>query len=165
MIALRTYITDSHRTQIFQRYSNKQDDYHANVEAMPLYPPSISRLLHSIYFFIAFWILVSLIAFDVIERNRSAKITATLGGQQLPQSAIEQQEQSLGVSPKYWDQQYSEYLLSSAAQFRLWMRCDQLVHPLLQEAKKKHPHKRHAPCFCSSAVPRCVTPFSSRSKF
>lgn len=59
-----------------------------------------------LHFFWVVWILATVIAYDVIARNREAKVTAFLAGGQLPDSFVQQQEQLLGVTPKYWPHNY-----------------------------------------------------------
>ncbi|TDL16088.1 hypothetical protein BD410DRAFT_795718 [Rickenella mellea] len=56
--------------------------------------------------FTTLWVFASLIPFDIFARNRSAKVTATLGKLTLPDSVVAQQEAMLGVSPVYWKQNY-----------------------------------------------------------
>ncbi|OCB91224.1 hypothetical protein A7U60_g1511 [Sanghuangporus baumii] len=63
-----------------------------------------------VHWFLAVWIFASLVAFDVIAVNRSAKVAAFLGETQLPDSVVQQQEQALGVSPTYWDHDYIKLL-------------------------------------------------------
>ncbi|KAL5521065.1 hypothetical protein ACEPAG_8987 [Sanghuangporus baumii] len=63
-----------------------------------------------VHWFLAVWIFATLVAFDVIAVNRSAKVAAFLGQTQLPDSIVQQQEQALGVSPTYWDHDYIKLL-------------------------------------------------------
>lgn len=54
----------------------------------------------------ALWVFATVVAFDVIVRNRSAKLTAFLGTFQLTEAMIEAQEKLLGMSPAYWSNGY-----------------------------------------------------------
>lgn len=71
--------------------------------------PKTLRLFSYFHFFLSTWVFATLVAFDIIVRNRSAKITAFLGSVQLPDSLIEAQEKALGVNPEYWSNSYREF--------------------------------------------------------
>ncbi|KAG2117035.1 uncharacterized protein F5147DRAFT_768424 [Suillus discolor] len=64
------------------------------------------RLQAFLILFGALWLLATVIACDVLFATGSTKITATVGGVALPQSDIQQFEQSIGVSPEYSKQSY-----------------------------------------------------------
>lgn len=70
------------------------------------YAPKSLRLLSYLHFFMALWVFATVVAFDVIVRNRSAKLTAFLGTFQLTEAMIEAQEKLLGMSPAYWSNGY-----------------------------------------------------------
>lgn len=72
------------------------------------YAPKSLRLLSYLHFFMALWVFATVVAFDVIVRNRSAKLTAFLGTFQLTEAMIEAQEKLLGMSPAYWSNGYCE---------------------------------------------------------
>lgn len=73
----------------------------------------ILLLTSALHTLLSIWIFAALIAYDVIVRNRSARVSAFLpNGQSLPQSLVEQQERALGVSSVYWDKEYRECCFS-----------------------------------------------------
>ncbi|KAH8110943.1 hypothetical protein DFH11DRAFT_1547104 [Phellopilus nigrolimitatus] len=59
---------------------------------------------------LATWLGATLVAFDVLARTRSARVSARLGALALPPAAVAQQERALGVSPVYWAQRYIRLL-------------------------------------------------------
>jgi len=69
-------------------------------------PPKLFAILGSLLAFTSLWLLSVTIAFTVIFATKSARVSATLGGIQLPQSVINSQARALGVSPVYKDQSY-----------------------------------------------------------
>lgn len=68
--------------------------------------PKFFVILGSLLAFASVWLLAVTIAFTVIFATRSARVSATLGGVQLPQSVIDTQSRALGVSPIYKKQSY-----------------------------------------------------------
>lgn len=77
---------------------------------------NILRWSGAIILFLTTWLFACLVAFDVIARNRQAKVTATLAGVPLPASIVAAQQSALGVSPVYWDQ---DYRMSSRSKINL----------------------------------------------
>lgn len=65
-------------------------------------------ILSSLLAFCSLWLLAVTIAFTVIFATKSARVSASLNGLQLPQSIINAQAHALGVSPVYKDQSYRE---------------------------------------------------------
>jgi len=72
--------------------------------------PLLMRLSAALHLFFAIWIFGALIPFDAFTRNRSARVAAFIGDTQLPDSIVQQQQQALGVSAVYWDQDYLRIL-------------------------------------------------------
>ena len=70
--------------------------------------PKFFAILGSLFAFTSLWLLSLTIAFTVIFATKSARVSASLGGVQLPQSIIDAQSRALGVSPIYKDQSYRE---------------------------------------------------------
>ena len=70
--------------------------------------PKVFTVIGSLLAFTSLWLLSLTIAFTVIFATKSARVSATLGGVQLPQSIVDAQAQALGVSPIYKDQSYRE---------------------------------------------------------
>ena len=68
--------------------------------------PKFFFILGSLLSFTSLWLLSVTIAFTVIFATKSARVSASLGGIQLPQSIINAQARALGVSPVYKDQSY-----------------------------------------------------------
>ncbi|KAF9788480.1 hypothetical protein BJ322DRAFT_1106470 [Thelephora terrestris] len=68
--------------------------------------PKFFVILGSLLAFASLWLLSVTIAFTVIFATRSARVSASLGGIQLPQAVISAQARALGVSPVYKDQPY-----------------------------------------------------------
>jgi len=68
--------------------------------------PKFFTILGSLLAFTSLWLLSVTIAFTVIFATKSARVSASLGGVQLPQSVIDSQARALGVSPIYKDQSY-----------------------------------------------------------
>ncbi|CAL1710976.1 unnamed protein product [Somion occarium] len=60
----------------------------------------------SVFGFLTLWLFASLVPYTTFIANRSAKITATLGGVPIPDSIIQSTQQALGVSPVYKDASY-----------------------------------------------------------
>jgi hypothetical protein len=69
-----------------------------------------SRLQPIVLAFLATWLFASLIVFTDFFATRSAQVTATLGGVQLPAQVIAQVEKSLGATPLYRKKHYRKYL-------------------------------------------------------
>lgn len=65
--------------------------------------------------FLSVWLLASNIAATEIAVTGSAKSTAYLGGQQLPDSVVQATEAQLGVNPLYWAQGYGKCRVTSFA--------------------------------------------------
>lgn len=70
--------------------------------------PKFFTILGSLLAFASLSLLSVTIAFTVIFATKSARVSASLGGVQLPQSVINAQARALGVSPVYKDQSYRE---------------------------------------------------------
>lgn len=70
--------------------------------------PKFFVILGSLFAFASLWLLSVTIAFTVIFATKSARVSASIGGVQLPQSIIDAQARALGVSPVYKDQSYRE---------------------------------------------------------
>jgi len=68
--------------------------------------PKFFVILGSLFSFASLWLLAVTIAFTVIFATKSARVSASLGGLQLPQSVIDAQARALGVSPVYKGQSY-----------------------------------------------------------
>jgi len=68
--------------------------------------PKSLVILGSLLSFTSIWLLSVTIAFTVIFATKSARVSASLGGVQLPQSIIDAQARALGVSSVYKDQSY-----------------------------------------------------------
>jgi len=68
--------------------------------------PKFFIVLGSLLAFASLWLLSVTIAFTVIFATKSARVSASIGGVQLPQSIINAQARALGVSPVYKDQPY-----------------------------------------------------------
>jgi len=68
--------------------------------------PRFFTILGSLLAFASLWVLSVTIAFTVIFATKSARVSASIGNVQLPQSAIDSQARALGVSPVYKDQSY-----------------------------------------------------------
>src|ERR1700722_5277741 len=68
-----------------------------------------SRLQPILLAFLATWTFASLIVFTDFFVTRSAQVTASLGGVQLPAQVIQQVEKSLGATPLYRKKHYREY--------------------------------------------------------
>lgn len=62
--------------------------------------------------FTTIWILATAIPVTLFTANRSAKVTAFLGGTQLPDSVVQATMKALGVSGKYKDLEYRAFTLS-----------------------------------------------------
>lgn len=73
----------------------------------PYHAPKTYRILSYAVFFVTAAVLSSLIAFDIIAINRSAKIHAFQGDVPLPASAIAATAAQLGVSAEYWSNDFS----------------------------------------------------------
>jgi len=65
-----------------------------------------SRLQPILLAFLATWTFASLIVFTDFFVTRSAQVTASLGGVQLPAQVIQQVEKSLGATPLYRKKHY-----------------------------------------------------------
>jgi hypothetical protein len=98
--------------------------------------PKFFIILGSLLAFASLWLLSVTIAFTVIFATKSARVSASIGGVQLPQSIISAQARALGVSPVYKDQPYRELQRLSAG-------CNLL---------KNDPHLLSPPCRYSSLV-------------
>ncbi|KAI0079795.1 hypothetical protein K474DRAFT_1658593 [Panus rudis PR-1116 ss-1] len=59
-----------------------------------------------LFAFLTVWLFATLVAFTDIVANRSAKVTAFLGGQPLPESIISATQKALGVTPVYHEINY-----------------------------------------------------------
>lgn len=59
------------------------------------------RIQSAILAFFATWLFATLIPFTTFVANRSAQVSATIGGVQLPPSIIKQAEQTLGTTSVY----------------------------------------------------------------
>jgi len=70
--------------------------------------PKHFTILGSLLAFTSLWLLSVTIAFTVIFATKSARVSASIGGVQLPQSIIDAQARALGVSPIYKDQSYRQ---------------------------------------------------------
>lgn len=70
--------------------------------------PKVFTIIGSLLAFTSLWLLSVTIAFTVIFATKSARVTASLGGIQLPQAIVDAQARALGVSPLYKDQSYRE---------------------------------------------------------
>lgn len=68
--------------------------------------PKLFTVLGSLLAFASLWLLSVTIAFTVIFATKSARVSASIGGIQLPQSVIDARARALGVSPVYRDQPY-----------------------------------------------------------
>jgi hypothetical protein len=71
--------------------------------------PKFFIILGSLLSFTSLWLLSVTIAFTVIFATKSARVSASLRGIQLPHSIIDAQARALGVSPVYRDQSYLLY--------------------------------------------------------
>lgn len=78
--------------------------------------PKFFTILGSLLAFTSLWLLSVTIAFTVIFATKSARVSASLGGVQLPQSVIDAQARALGVSPVYKDQSYRKLQLRPMTQ-------------------------------------------------
>jgi len=78
--------------------------------------PKFFTILGSLLAFASVWLLAVTIAFTIIFATKSARVSASLGSLQLPQSVIDAQAKALGVSPIYKNQSYRELQSSPALQ-------------------------------------------------
>ena len=70
--------------------------------------PKVFTILASLLAVTSLCLLSVTIAFTVIFATKSARVSASLGGVQLPQSIISAQARALGVSPLYKKQSFRE---------------------------------------------------------
>ncbi len=86
----------------------------ALLSALALLPALSARFLKVFAGLIAFftlWLFASLVAFTTFFANRSAKVTATLGGFPVPDNVVQSIIASLGATTEYKHVDYREYLL------------------------------------------------------
>jgi hypothetical protein len=78
--------------------------------------PKFFTILGSLLAFASVLLLAVTIAFTTIFATKSARVSASIGTLQLPQSVIDSQAKALGVSPVYKEQSYRELQSSPALQ-------------------------------------------------
>jgi hypothetical protein len=69
------------------------------------------------------WLLACNIAATEIAVTGSAKTTAYLGGQRLPDSIVQATQAALGENPHYWAQGYGECRVTSFAPRNINLDC------------------------------------------
>lgn len=83
----------------------------ANITKQPISTRSLPLQWMSLAF-MSLWLFACNIPVTKAAAEGSAKTTAFLLGNQLPQSMVDRTEQQLGVNPEYWAQGYGTHLSS-----------------------------------------------------